>query len=554
MKTLSILVVDDDKNIVFTLGEILKLHNWAVDIAENGTNAIELVKENRYDLILLDVKMPGMDGVQAFAEIKTLQPEAIVFLMTGGSIDNLTDMQSKGVSTIIQKPIDVTKIIKMISDFERKGVVLIVDDSENDRNLLCDILNKKGYRVLSAKTGAEAVEMAVRNEFDVVVLDIRLPDMDGVAVLEKIKKFKPASSIITVTGYCLDELIEHIVSKGAYTCLLKPFDMELLLKEINNLINNKNTGVAPAEAEGAVKKAAILLVEDDSNTRAAVKEVLVEEGYDVSYASSSEKAGAELKSKKYDVIIADVALGKEAVSLLTEAARKHDKSTVFLLLANPEALDAAVEAVKKNVDEYMLKPIKPAELLHKVKNHLEKQKLIREKEYLMGQLQQSNMRLLELSKVDELTGLYNRRFLFEQLHGEMQRAKRQKVPLSLMMCDVDGFKKFNETRGQIEGDKILREITQLIKSLVRQYVDQVYRYGGDEIAIVVPGLDEEHALSLGWRIVDRIIEKMQEHSVGISVGIASLDLNAVVSINDFVDLADKKLYEAKKTGKNQVII
>ena len=114
MKTLSILVVDDDKNIVFTLGEILKLNNWAVDIAENGYKAIELAKENRYDLILLDVKMPGMDGVQTFSEVKRLQPDSIVFLMTGGSIDNLSDMQAKGVATIIQKPIDVTKIIKMI--------------------------------------------------------------------------------------------------------------------------------------------------------------------------------------------------------------------------------------------------------------------------------------------------------------------------------------------------------------------------------------------------------------------------------------------------------
>ncbi|MFH1367678.1 MAG: response regulator [Elusimicrobiota bacterium] len=552
MRSLSILVVDDDKNIVFTLGEILKLHNWDVDIAEDGYKAVELVKEKKYDLVLLDVKMPGIDGIQTFSEIKKIQPEAIVFLMTAGTVDNLAEMQKTGVFTIIQKPIDVTKIIKMISDFEKKGIVLVVDDSENDRTLLTDILTSKGFRVVSAKTGAEAIDLAERNDFDVIILDIRLPDMDGISVLEKIKEFKPASSIITVTGYCLDELIENIVSKGAYTCLLKPFDVELLLREINNLMSKKT--IVESDKGPEEKKVNVLVVEDDDNIRGTLKEILAEEGYAVSTASTVKKAEDELVAKNYDVVISDLSVGKSSGLSLVDPSRKKDKTTVFLLLTGQGSLETAVEAVKKNVDEYILKPIKPAELIHKVKSYLEKQKLTREKDYLLGQLQQSNMRLLEIIKTDELTGLFNRRHLFEQLHAEMQRSKRQKTSLCLMMCDIDGFKKYNDTYGHLEGDKVLKEVTLMIKMFVRQYVDQVFRYGGDEIAVIVPGLDEDHAVSLGSRIVDKVCEKTQSYGIGISIGIACLNVEAVVSLNDFVDMADKKLYEAKKSGKNKVVI
>lgn len=551
MQSLSILVVDDDKNIVFTLGEILKLNNWAVDIAEDGYKAVELAKTHKYDLVLLDVKMPGIDGIQTFGEIRKLQPDAIVFFMTAGAIDNLVDLQQKGVSTIIQKPIDVTKIVSMISNFEKKGVVMVVDDNENDRNLLSEILQEKGYKVLAAQTGAEAIDMTMKNDFDVVILDIKLPDMDGLTVLERIKKVRPSSSIITVTGYCLDELIEDITGKGAYTCLLKPFDVDLLLKEINGLINKRVAG-KPSGAED--NKASILVVEDDNNIRGTMVEVLVEEGYSVSGVSSIKKAGEELEKSNFDVVISDLSIGKESGLSLVDVARKKDKTLVFLLLTGQGSLETAVEAVKMNVDEYILKPIKPADLIHKVKSYLEKQKLAREKEFLITQLQQSNMRLYEMAKIDELTGLYNRRHLFEQLHAEMQRSKRQKTPLCLMMCDIDGFKKYNDTYGHPEGDKILKDITLIIKNMVRRYVDQTFRYGGDEIAVVVPGLDQDHAMSLAWRIVDAVGEKMKAHNVGISIGIGCFEVDTVMTLNELVDLADRKLYEAKRAGKNQVVL
>lgn len=551
MQTLSILVVDDDKNIVFTLGEILKLHNWTVDIAEDGARAITLAKEKKYDVVLSDIRMPGVDGVQTVNEIKKLQPDAIVFLMTGDRAEGLTDLHAKGVSTVIQKPIDITKVIKMISDLEKKGVVVVVDDSENDRSLLADILAEKGYKVMTAKTGTEAVNLSKEIDFDVMVLDLRLPDMDGISVLETIKKFKPASSIVTVTGYSMDGIIDDLVQKGAYTCLLKPFDMETLLREINNLINKKESGKnLPAEQQTAK----ILVVEDDPNVRETVTEILEEEGYPVRSASTVEKARQLILSEDFDLVVSDLAVGRESGLVLVDEARLKDRLAVFLLVTGEGTMETAVEALKKNVDEYMIKPIKPNDLLHKVKTHLEKQKLEREKEFLVRQLQESNVKLLELSKTDELTGLFNRRHLFEMIHSEMQRAKRQSTPLCLMMCDIDGFKQYNDSKGHLEGDKVIKETAAIVKSTVRQFVDTVFRYGGDEIAVIAPGVDAELAQHLSARIIERFLEKMKDRGIGMSIGLSCISPGEIISLNDFIDTADRKMYEAKKAGGNKVAV
>ncbi len=213
------------------------------------------------------------------------------------------------------------------------------------------------------------------------------------------------------------------------------------------------------------------------------------------------------------------------------------------------------QAIKKDVDEYILKPVEPQELIHKVKMNIEKQSIKKEKEALLRQLKETNMKLLELIKTDELTGVFNRRYLFEQLHQEMQRARRQKSMTNLLMCDVDGFKKYNDAHGHVDGDELLKRIAQLLKSGVRQYVDHVYRYGGDEFAIIVPAIAQEDAKTVADRVVQYVSESLRESNIGISIGLAHFDGSQKnMSLNDLVHAADTKLYEAKRRGGRQVVL
>jgi diguanylate cyclase (GGDEF)-like protein len=141
------------------------------------------------------------------------------------------------------------------------------------------------------------------------------------------------------------------------------------------------------------------------------------------------------------------------------------------------------------------------------------------------------------------------------LYGELQRAKRQKSMLSLFMCDVDGFKRYNDTYGHLEGDKLLRTIADILKTTVRQFLDQVFRYGGDEFAIILPGVDDAIARDVSARILKNINDKVGPYNVGLSIGAVCFSGNQPdITVNELIDVADKKLYDGKKAGKGRFVI
>ena len=498
-EALSVLIVDDDDSYRSTLSDILLLNNWNVDEVGDGYKAIDLIKQKFYDAILLDVNMPGIDGIKTFTEIKNIQPNAVVFMITAYNADKVRDLLDTGVTTVLQKPFDVEKLAEMISRAEKKGVVLIADASDTDRQTLLSLLGAKGYRAFVAKTGAEAIAYAKNNEFDIVLIDMKLPDMEGLAVIEQIKKEKPLISIIATTDESLDGIMDSLTKKGAYSCILKPFDAEIILHEINTLVENRSSLKDPDSLSEA-RPPKLLLVEDDDGIRETTAAILEEKGYDIKTAASLDEAVAVIQAEVFDLVMSDLSLGTGSGLSLVDPVRKKDPSTIFLLITGMGTMETALEAIKKDVDEYILKPIEPAELVHKVRSYLEKQRVKKEKEALVKQLKQSNVKLMEMARIDELTGAFNRRYMFELLHTEMQRAKRQGTLLCLMMVDVDSFKKYNDTYGHPEGDKLLKEIVTLLKGSLRQYVDQVFRYGGDEFTLLVPNITAENSAALAGRI------------------------------------------------------
>lgn len=552
MANISVLIVDDNDAYRTALHGILSQSGMYVQATDSGQKAVEMVREKAYDVVFLDINVPDTDsGVTAFKEMKKIRPDTIVFMMAE---ENTAPSINGEMFTIIQKPFDITKAVGMITTLGKKGVVLVVDDNESDRVTLSDILREKGYRVQAAEYGQEAVDFAKKNEFDVVLLDMHLPDMSGIEVIEKIKEHKPALAIIAVTGYNIDGIINSIAKSGVYTCLLKPFDAELLLKEVDEVITRKNTARIAATSSD-LSQYNILVVEDNDSIRETTRDILSDEGYTVKESASLKEAIPIVEKEMFNLVISDLSLGSSSGLSLVEMVRKKDSSTIFLLVTGAGSMETALEAIKKGVDEYILKPIEPGELLHKVKTYLDKQKIKKEKEFLMQQLQESNSKLLELVKVDELTGAFNRRYLFEQLFNEMQRSRRQRSPLSLMMCDVDGFKKYNDKYGHLDGDKLLSKIVDLIKAGVRQYIDTVFRYGGDEFAILVPGINKENSKILADRIVAKVGETLRDVNVSLSIGIASFSdtTKEISSINELIHEADSRLYEAKRAGGNKAV-
>ncbi len=233
----SILVVDDLRSMRLTLGGILEDNGHDVVTVENGYQAIEAAKNTPFDIIFMDIKMPGINGVQSFREIKKLDPEAAVIMMTAYSVEDLIkEALAEGAYAVVYKPFDIERIIRLIEEvLDDRVLILVVDDQFGDRETLKVVLEEKGYRVATASDAAEALQMVKERHYDIIFLDIRLPDMNGVETFERVKEIDPRAAVIMMTGYTEDELVTRAVGSGAYTCIYKPFDMEKVINLVGSL-------------------------------------------------------------------------------------------------------------------------------------------------------------------------------------------------------------------------------------------------------------------------------------------------------------------------------
>lgn len=237
----NILVVDDLRSMRLTLGGILEDNGHQVVTVEDGYQAISAVKKAHFDVIFMDIKMPGINGVQTFREVKKIDPKAVVIMMTAYSVEDLVkEAVEEGAYAIVYKPFDIDKIVTTIEEaLSQKMVILVVDDQFGDRETLKVILAGKGYRVAAANDGAEAIKMVRDGHYDIIFLDIRLPDMNGVETFDRVKTIDPSAVVIMMTGYSEEELIRRAISSGAYTCIHKPFDMEKVVTLVGDIARQK---------------------------------------------------------------------------------------------------------------------------------------------------------------------------------------------------------------------------------------------------------------------------------------------------------------------------
>jgi len=233
----NVLVVDDLRSIRLTLGGILEDEGHNVVTVENGYKAIEAVRENHFDAIFMDIKMPGINGVQTFREIRRIDPKSAVIMMTAYSVEDLVkEALEEGAYAIVYKPFDIDRIIALIEELlHGKTLILVVDDQFADRETLKGILEDKGYRVATARHGTEAIDMVKSRHYDIIFLDVRLPGMDGVETFEKVKEIDAQATVIMMTGYNEQDLVKRAISQGAYACIHKPFEVERIIVLVEDI-------------------------------------------------------------------------------------------------------------------------------------------------------------------------------------------------------------------------------------------------------------------------------------------------------------------------------
>lgn len=234
-----ILVVDDDRRMVKTVCDILQVKGFDALPAYSGEEAVERAQGESFDCVLMDIKMPGIDGIEALKGIKAVAPELPVVLMSAYSTEEQAGGASRhGAYAVLTKPVDVQMVLSFLALLRKEESILVVDDDPVFCKTLKDILQARGYRV-ETESEPDRVMGRIEQRYELlVILDLKLGAANGVDVLKEIRSKYPTKPVVLVTGY-RGESIEQGMRIGAYTCLYKPLEAERLVGIVEEISRRK---------------------------------------------------------------------------------------------------------------------------------------------------------------------------------------------------------------------------------------------------------------------------------------------------------------------------
>ncbi|MGD9979376.1 MAG: PleD family two-component system response regulator [Hyphomonadaceae bacterium] len=447
--------------------------------------------------------------------------------------------------------------------------ILVVDDLEANRRLLDARLTADYYEVIEATRGEEAVQLAKREKPDLILLDVMMPGgIDGYEACRRLKAQPETRHIPVVILTTLDDRDNRVrgLQAGAEEFLTKPIDEIQLMARVKSLLtlkvvtdelrareeSGRRLGVigdevrADAVDQHRVFAGNVLVVDDNATQIKRIQAALGVE-HRVSLIGDQTSAGppdlavVSVHAKSFD--------GFRVVARMRSGeATRH---LPILAIVDTDDRDRAVRALELGAHDIIIRPIDEEELIARART------LMRRKRY-MDALRQRLDQSLELAITDQLTGLYNRRFLTGQLGPLVNRAQCGGEPLSVMAVDLDHFKRCNDTFGHDIGDSVLREFATRLGSNTRPS-DFACRFGGEEFVVVMPRTPGDIACLAAERLRRSICASPfiipglpTPLEVTISIGVAFTE-GGEDTPESLLKRADEALYEAKRDGRNRVI-
>jgi DNA-binding NtrC family response regulator len=235
-KKLKVLLVDDEQEFAESLSERLELRDVKAKVAFDGEQALEAMEEDEADVMVLDLRMPGIDCIEVLRRVKQDHPDVSVVILTGHGTDK--DEQEAlrlGASAYLKKPVDVDQLLGALH--QEKLKVLLVDDEQEFVESLSERLSLRNLTAGVALDGEQALEAVKQDEPDVMVLDLRMPGIDGIEVLRQVRKDHPGVAVVVLTGHGTEEDEKEAIRLGASAYLKKPVDVDQLVGVLHRAWN-----------------------------------------------------------------------------------------------------------------------------------------------------------------------------------------------------------------------------------------------------------------------------------------------------------------------------
>ena len=592
MKSQKILVVEDNPINLKLIRSLLEIGKYEVIEAMNAITGIQLARQHEPDLILMDIQLPGMDGLSATRELKkdpALKDIPVVAITAHAMQGDDKKALNAGCAGYVSKPLDTRSFLKQIPQFLQKydcmenasecdirgykKRILIVDDEPLNIKVLEAKLPSDEYEVIPAYSGKEALEKVDDTPPEVILLDIMMPEMDGYEVTKRLKADPKTSHIPVIMLTALTETKDKLkaLDAGAEEFISKPVNGTELIARIKSMLRLSHyreqldirsqleesfaCSVGQGEAvRVATDRPRVLLVEDNESDVKLIRSYLHRLPYRLAVAASGEEALIRAEREKIDLVLLDIMLpgldGFEVCHSLRKMEQTRHVQIVMITCLSD--LENKLRGIELGADDFLVKPVNARELTGRIDI------LLKKKAY-MDSLSKNCETALNSAIIDGLTGLYNNAYFKRFLDLEVKRSLRQGYPVSLVMIDIDDFKNHNDTLGHPAGDMILKECAQVIRDNVRE-IDLPVRYGGDEVAVVLPYCDTKSAL----HVIARIRQALAAHifsnklplpagSVTLSMGIA-MSTSDAASAEELIEKADRMLYRAKNEGKDRISV
>lgn len=233
MSAARVLVVDDEESMRITLAANLELEGHEVVEAATGEEALLRVREQPVDVVLADIRMPGLHGVELYRHLRRERPGLPVVLMTAFAQESLVeDALAEGVFTVMHKPFDVAHLLRTLRHAALAPEVLVVDDSEDVAEATVEGLRLCGVRAQAAYDGDAAVERMRAGKIDVCVVDLVMPGMTGTQVVERLRGAGQPVAFIAVSGHDVPEMMRQVAALGDVACMRKPISIRELAQTI----------------------------------------------------------------------------------------------------------------------------------------------------------------------------------------------------------------------------------------------------------------------------------------------------------------------------------
>ena len=452
--------------------------------------------------------------------------------------------------------------------------ILVVDDLLPNVKLLEAKLTSEYFDVLTANDGPSALEIIEAQPPDIVLLDVMMPGMDGFEVCQRIKQNPQTMHIPVVMITALSDAADRVrgIECGADDFLTKPVNDTALFARVRSLVRLKmmmdewrmreqttgqlgvlrdKTSLMDVDAT----EAAVLVLDDNEVDANKVVETLRQDDDIVIAIDSVEKMLEYAMKREFDLIIVNLNLREQDSLRLCSRLRSAERTrqVPILLVVEEDQVERLAKGFDLGINDYLIKPIDRNELLARTRTQVRRWRY-------QGRLRETYERSIEMALTDGLTGLYNRRYLYTHVDGQIERVVASGKPLSLMMFDIDYFKTINDKHGShAAGDEVLQELARRITQNLRSF-DTVARYAGDEFVVVMPDTDVAIACAVAERLRVDVASKSFDitaavgaENVSISIGVVTARPEGETTM-ELIKRADEALYQAKDTGRNRAVL